>query len=291
MRHFHSYGPVDPQEHYCVPRRELVARCADQLIGNPSKGGHYFTIWAPRQTGKTWLMRQAMAEVRARHGDRFQVAQLSMQDVQLKDSDPAEAFLQKVPHLLRVWLNLTLPAPADFAGFGDLFRRGTSPFDRPLILLIDEFDSLPTAAIDALGREFRALYLNRDASLLHGLALVGVRAVLGVDSPRGSPFNVQRSLHVPNLSAEEVNDMFDQYRGESGQTVTPEVVSTVYEMTRGQPGLVGWFGELLTEKYNPGPPRRIDVPALLGRYGRSWPACARRGRTRPASCRARTPWP
>ena len=26
----------------------------------------------------------------------------------------------------------------------------------------------------------------------------------------------------------------------------------VYESTRGQPGLVGWFGELLTEKYNPG---------------------------------------
>ena len=35
--------------------------------------------------------------------------------------------------------------------------------------------------------------------LLHGLALVGVRAVLGIDSDRGSPFNVQRSLHVPNL--------------------------------------------------------------------------------------------
>ncbi|MFP4429135.1 MAG: hypothetical protein ACLFPB_07420 [Desulfovermiculus sp.] len=31
---------------------------------------------------------------------------------------------------------------------------------------------------------------------LHGLALIGVRAVLGVGSERGSPFNVQHSLHV-----------------------------------------------------------------------------------------------
>ena len=32
----------------------------------------------------------------------------------------------------------------------------------------------------------------------------------------------------------------------------------MYESTNGQPGLVGWFGELLTEKYNPGKDRSID---------------------------------
>ncbi len=58
MRHFSSYGPVDCQEHFCVPRQALVAKGVEQLIGQPEKGGHYFTIWAPRQTGKTWLMRQ-----------------------------------------------------------------------------------------------------------------------------------------------------------------------------------------------------------------------------------------
>jgi len=33
---------------------------------------------------------------------------------------------------------------------------------------------------------------------------------------------------------------------------------SVYESTNGQPGLVGWFGELLTEKYNPGKDCSID---------------------------------
>ena len=98
---------------------------------------------------------------------------------------------------------------------------------------------------------FRDIYLKREEFVLHGLALIGVRAVLGVESLRGSPFNIQRSLHVPNFTMDEVADLFHQYMDESGQTVNPDVVDAVYDVTRGQPGLVGWFGELLTEKYNP----------------------------------------
>ncbi len=46
MRRFHSYGPVDCEEHFCVKLRELVDQCMEQLIGNPEKAGRYFTIWA-----------------------------------------------------------------------------------------------------------------------------------------------------------------------------------------------------------------------------------------------------
>ena len=77
MRRFHSYGPVDAEQHFCVARRELVDQCVSQLIGHLDKGGHYFTIWAARQTGKTWLMRQAMQEIPRRYGERFTVLQLS----------------------------------------------------------------------------------------------------------------------------------------------------------------------------------------------------------------------
>jgi hypothetical protein len=59
MRKFFSYGPVDPELHYYVPRCELINGAMQQLLGdNPDKGGHYITIWAPRQTGKTWIMQE-----------------------------------------------------------------------------------------------------------------------------------------------------------------------------------------------------------------------------------------
>ncbi len=40
MRQFSSYGPVDPEQNFCVARTTLVDQCVNQLIGDPIKGGH-----------------------------------------------------------------------------------------------------------------------------------------------------------------------------------------------------------------------------------------------------------
>jgi len=252
MRHFHSYGPVDPRFHFCVERRALVEQCKKQLLGVPDEGGHSFTIWGPRQVGKTWLIRRATAEIKAEHGERFLLGRMSVQTAFVEDNEPLEAFFKYLPTRFSDSFGVKIAAPVDWSDFQSLFSKGRGVFDRPVILMIDEFDSLAPRLIDRLVGVFRDIYLAREDYWLHGLALVGVRAVLGLDSPRGSPFNVQRSLHVGNLTRAEVGEMFDQYRGESGQAVEPEVVDEVFSSTRGQPGLVGWFGELLTEKYNPG---------------------------------------
>ena len=82
------------------------------------------------------------------------------------------------------------------------------------------------------------------------MALIGVRSVLGIENKRGSPFNVQRSLHIPNLTKGEVFQMYQWYERESGQQVEEAVIERVYDETQGQPGLVSWLGELLTETYN-----------------------------------------
>jgi AAA-like domain len=262
MRRFSSYGPVDPAENFYVERRDLVERCVAELIDDPDKGGHYFTIWAPRQTGKTWIMRRAIEEIRARYGDRFTVGALSMQGVVLDDDQPDEAFFEFVPDRFELGFGIQAPKPEGWAAWTRLFARKGGYFDRPVILCIDEFDSLPRKLIDRLVTLFRDIYLNREGYLLHGLALVGVRSVLGVDSDRGSPFNVQRSLPIPNLIQGEVTELFAQYQAESGQVVEPAVVDAIFEVTRGQPGLVSWFGELCAEKYNPGPEQPI-TPALF----------------------------
>lgn len=259
MRHFSSYGPVDPDLHFAVKRDALVDRCVEELVGErPDKGGHYFTLWGPRQTGKTWIMRQALKSIRERYGDRFVVGALSMQG-RLEGNDGEEVFLQSVPNMFREGFAFKPPAPRSWDEWLGFFTRGGGLFDKPLLLLIDEFDSLPPRIIDRLIGIFRTMYLARDAYVLHGLALIGVRSVLGVDSPRGSPFNVQRSLQIPNLTRDEVVELFRQYQSESGQIVEADVVSAVYESTRGQPGLVSWFGELLTEKYNPGQDKSIGL--------------------------------
>ncbi len=259
MRRFHSYGPVDCQEHFCVARSELVERCRDLLVGNPEKGGHFFTVWAPRQTGKTWLIHRAKTNIEKRYPDRFDIGAMSMQGIFLTDQEPPQAFLSRIPLLFNRFLKKKVDKPDNWESLGEYFSKSSGVFEKPLVLFIDEFDKLPAGVIDRLVGLFREMYLDRDNFVVHGLALVGVRGVLGVDSERGSPFNVQRSLHVPNFTMEEVEDLFRQYRKESAQEVYPDVIRSVYEATRGQPGLVGWFGELLTEKYNPGKDKPVDM--------------------------------
>ncbi len=263
MRRFHSYGPVDCEEHFCVKREKLVNHCIEQLVGNPEKGGHYFTIWAPRQTGKTWLMRQALQEIPKRYGDQFMLFHFSLGRLRGMGKEPSTEWgKMDFPQAFGELLESVLPGHpkvTNWKDFYELFSRENGLWDRPLILLIDEFDTIPSSLISLVVAQFRELFLNRDTNWLHGLALIGVRAVLGVDSHSGSPFNIQKSLHVPNLTSEEVIDLYQQYQQESGQQIAPDVVAEVFRVTNGQPGFVSWFGELLTERYNLGKSAPITI--------------------------------
>ncbi len=46
MRTFSSYGPIDKDLHFHVPREELIESAYRRLIGeDPERGGHYITVW------------------------------------------------------------------------------------------------------------------------------------------------------------------------------------------------------------------------------------------------------
>jgi hypothetical protein len=274
MRKFSSYGPVDVDLHYYAPRQALLERAYEQLVGeNPAKGGHYITVWGPRQTGKTWMMQQVLWRLQA--DERFDVLKINLEHLKLTEEvgQVVRAFTGEMIERL----GLPVAAVDRTDELYELFKRGVLP--KPLILILDEFDALNEMAIAGIVSVFRNVYIRRQDQanlpsaerdyLLHGVALIGVRAVLGVENPRGSPFNVQRSLRIPNLTADEVAGMFRWYEQESGQTVEPAVVERLFYETQGQPGLVSWFGELLTETYNETPDRPITPEQFAMVYARA----------------------
>ncbi|KPA10490.1 ATPase domain protein, prokaryote domain protein [Candidatus Magnetomorum sp. HK-1] len=269
MRTFSSYGPVNSKKHFCVQRKNLIENCVQSLIGDSDDLGHYFTIWAPRQTGKTWLIEQAVKKINADYPNDFLVIYISMQAYISDKEDLEKNFIQFFCEMLEEELMLEIPPPKSWQELRQLFTKQKGIFDRHLIILIDEFDKLPPQIIDFMVSLFREMYLKRNNYNLHGLALVGVRSVLGVDSDRGSPFNIQRSLHVENLTLDEVREMYNQYKQESGQKIDSDIVDKIYYITNGQPGLVSWFGELLTEKYNPDLTKTIDLNHWIGVYRRA----------------------
>jgi hypothetical protein len=264
MRTFSSYGPVDKDLHYYVPRKALIDRAFTRLVGEkPERGGYYIAVWAPRQRGKTWVMQQVMGRIGKR--EDFEVAILTLQSAQ--NVTTAEGALRILTTELRSWFGKEFSAMSAWQDLERLFSA--AHFDKPLILILDEFDAMGETFINAFANEFRKMYVRRineadkssaeKSCLLHGLALVGVRSVLGVESASGSPFNVQQSLHIPNLTFEEVEAMYRWYEQESGQTVEQAVIERVFYETQGQPGLVSWLGELLTETYNHDPTRPLTM--------------------------------
>ena len=78
MRTFSSYGPISTRVNYYAPREKLIKEAYLQLVGEiPEEGGHYITVWAPRQTGKTWVMIEILNKLR--NDPRFYVAKIDLQ--------------------------------------------------------------------------------------------------------------------------------------------------------------------------------------------------------------------
>ncbi len=254
MRRFSSYGPINNKLHYYAPRIELIDRAYMQLMGeNPDEGGHYITVWAPRQCGKTWTMQQIL--FRLRNDPRFDVLKINLEI--LKEVKDTAMVMDSIAKAIGEGLGKNFTAIDTREKFQGIFRKEV--LDKPIILILDEFDALEENVINTVVSAFRNIYINRldeldkpadqKTYLLHAVALIGVRSVLGIENPKGSPFNVQRSVHIPNLTYEEVKGMLQWYEKESGQTIEPEAVGKLYDETRGQPGLTCWLAELLTEGF------------------------------------------
>jgi hypothetical protein len=255
MRRFVSYGPVNTRLHYYAPRKELINMAYTQLVGEePPEGGHYITVWAPRQTGKTWVVQEAVQKIKKTNDYEVGIFSMGAVKEEKNEQEVISAFVEKLSEIFQK----EFPSLKKIRNIPTLFTR--KYFQKPVILIIDEFDSLEEDFINDFANIFREIFSSRSneidkkskdkTHLLHGLALVGVRSVLGIENVTGSPFNVQRSLHIPNLTYEEVDGMFKWYEKESAQTVKKDVIDQLYYETNGQPGLTGWFGELLTEMYN-----------------------------------------
>ncbi len=106
MRRFSSYGSINNKLHYYAHRESLIDKAYTQLIGeDPEEGGHYITVWAPRQTGKTWVMQQVLQKIKQK-GD-FEVGIITLQSAKTKTTD--EGVLEIFVQNLSDWFDIGFP--------------------------------------------------------------------------------------------------------------------------------------------------------------------------------------
>jgi hypothetical protein len=228
MREFNTSGPCDPALHYTVMREALIAEGMEKV-----RKGRYFTLFAPRQTGKTTYFQLLLESVKK---ENFTPIWISFENLK---TATRELFYQDLNNQLHqelaehgIELKQTITNPIDLVTFFEQIEA------QALVLVIDEFEGIPDLVLNEIMHAFRKMYHRKKYHALHSLLLVGVTTIAGLVTSGASPFNVAEELRVSYFTPSEVNQLIEQYVVESGQKIEQEVIRAIYENTKGQPGLV-----------------------------------------------------
>jgi len=273
MRRFGTQGPVNPQEHYVVSRTVEIADYIRRV-----EEGKYVVLFAPRQTGKTTFF-QAALETLTEPNQSDSSSKLTYFPIQLnfdiyKNLDlttfyghlyeqiheKIETVFQKrgdVPSedFRRFLENTTLTDHLSMLSFYKQFANYLdTEFDgQQFVLVIDEFDGIPQAALSNFLHTLRHIYISGKPRCPHSAGIVGVKSIAQLNYDRSiSPFNIQDEFHLPNFTLEQVQELLGLYTDEVGQAFVPNVIASIHKQTAGQPVLVNRFAQILTEE--------LDIP-------------------------------
>ncbi len=255
MRFFNTAGPVKPTIHYTVPPLSRFDLDEMLLLIQQQK---YFVLHAPRQVGKTSYL-LALSDYLNQQGT-YRALYFNVEAAQAmrEDVDAAmQAILGRLASAARDFLHDTFPEEnmmqmlsmhGGSSALEELLTRWAEQSDKPLILLIDEIDSLIGDTLIAVLRQLRSGYFKRPEFFPQSIILCGVRDVRDyrIQSSTekavitgGSAFNIKAtSLRLGDFTQSEVEQLYAQHTTETGQQFGNGVLALVWELTRGQPWLV-----------------------------------------------------
>ncbi len=267
MRRFWTQGPVNAQEHYVVSRSDEIADFIKRV-----DEGRYVVLFAPRQTGKTTFFQDALAvlvadSITEQTADYFPI-QLNF-DV-YKNTSVTDFYdnlyhdiCEEIEHLfqrrggtppealIQLLADTQLTNPHAMRRFFRYLDRLLTP--QKFVLIIDEFDGIPQAALSDFLHTLRHIYISGKPRCPHSVGIIGVKSIAQLNYDRSiSPFNIQDEFHLPNFTLEQVHELLGQYTEEVGQVFVPEVIASIHKQTAGQPVLVNRFAQILTEE--------LDIP-------------------------------
>ncbi|MHC6203705.1 ATP-binding protein [Breznakiellaceae bacterium SP9] len=253
---FNTAGPGKETINYMIdPLRRIDY---DEIISLIDQQ-RYFVLHAPRQTGKTTSL-LAMAK-RINDDGRYHCVYINVEPAQAARNDAVQGMtiiMSRFDSATRQFSNqFTLFAhnePNEIvskksfgAALSFALQDLCEAIDKPLVLMIDEIDSLIGDTLISVLRQLREGYANRPKSFPISVILCGVRDVRdyrihmsnGDIITGGSCFNIKaESLRIGDFSQEEIRELYEQHTAETGQVFEEEIYPKVWSLTHGQPWLV-----------------------------------------------------
>lgn len=234
MRTFNTSGPNILEKHYTLPRLDWVEK-GKELVFND----RYFTIWAPRQTGKSTYFR-LLANALQKEG--YLVCHINFENYVEK---PLSTFMERLVLALEKAWHIDLKN-LDLA---QVFHKIEQINDQKFVLIIDEVEGINPLYFGQFLHTIRNAYHSRENHSLKSVVLVGVSNIVGVVKDNASPFNIADNLNVPYFTNEETAELLNQHERETGQFFDPSVKKKISYITANQPGLVNALAYQLVTDY------------------------------------------
>ncbi|MBI4865288.1 MAG: ATP-binding protein [Candidatus Riflebacteria bacterium] len=248
-RIFNTASPCLPSKHYMLPPSRRLPEVEELIAGE-----FYFVLHAPRQTGKTTLLRSLSASLTA--GGRSAALTISMESF---TSDDVAVVMPQILQEIALVARSQLPPesrvadPTPFLSIPHIALKSylgawSASSDRPLVIFFDEIDALCPDVLLAVLRQLRSGYTARPAPFPASVALVGLRDVRDYRTKvrdeaaslgTSSPFNIKvRSMTLRNFDEVEVSELLEQHTADTGQRFEDEAKKEIFRQTRGQPWLL-----------------------------------------------------
>lgn len=257
-RWFNISGHCQADKHYMLSPTSRLPDL-EGLIAQEN----YFVIHAPRQTGKTTAMISLAQELTS--SEHYAAVMVSVEIGSAYNDDPGAAEVAILP-TWRDTIEDTLPQdlqpptwnyPEPGQRIRASLRAWAQACKRPVVLLIDEIDSLENETLISFLRQLREGYRGRPKNFPQSVGLIGLRDVRDYKYASGgserlntsSPFNIKvGSFTLRNFNSAEVAELYQQHTDDTGQVFTSHASAFAFELTQGQPWLVNALAKEIVEK-------------------------------------------
>jgi len=247
---FNTAGHCKRDIHYMI---DPIPRFAD--VNELIDAQKYFVIHAPRQSGKTTLLYELTNKLNK--AGKYTALNVNIQTASILSDDVPEGLKLIVSAIIRTaqWM-LPVEEQPDYQPnnisssdlVANILNQWANKNPKPIVLFIDEADSIHDTLFLSLLYQLRSGYELRPRAFPQSIALVGLRDVrdykirIRPESEslgKSSPFNIKsESLTMSNFTCEEIASLYKQHTDETGQIFSEEAIQKAFELTGGQPWLV-----------------------------------------------------
>ena len=254
MRFFNTTGLVVTTDHYCVPPLERLS--LEELL-TLIRDKRYFVLHAPLQTGKTSALLGSAGLLNSGSAGAYRCVYTNVETAQAMREDTVGALRVILGQLgsrarrtlgenflSEVWPGI-LETFSPAGALQEALAQWAEADCKPLVLLIDEIDSLLGDTLLSVLRQLRAGYDLRPQGFPQSVILCGVRDVRdyrihsrskNAIIADGNAFNIKaESLRLEDFSLAEVLSLLGQHTEETGQAFTEAASDRIWTQTQGQP--------------------------------------------------------